>query len=195
MPNWCENKLWINTDNKKIYNKIKTHLNTEPKTNENGEYVDVGLFGLLYPEPDYNTTPVKKAFSDGFVEDKKQAWYDWRVLNWGTKWDVRSNDMFGIDYHEDDINKEYIIEMSFSSAWSPPTEWAKYVEEKHDLHITLNYFEDGIGFCGRYETGVGDDYYEINDLKSMIQNKEIPEDLINDLDLLSYLEEEELENN
>ena len=190
MPNWCENQMWITTSNKDTYNKIKTHLETKPEVNENGDYKDVGLFGLLYPEPDYENTIVKHAFQDGFVEDKSQSWWDWRVTNWGTKWDVRSDDLFGVDFSEDDEHKEYIIELSFNTAWSPPLEWIQYCEEKYEaegLKFQLNYFEGGMGFCGVYEDG-HDTFFEFDDLKELKQNNKLFQKLDEQFGIGEYLE-------
>ena len=101
----------------------------------------------LYPEPDYTKVKVKPTF-DGIGGRKKgkyvepsQAWWDWRVQHWGTKWDVEAT-------LEDDTSEDY-LEYYFDSAWSPPTEWLqKVAKDFPELEFRLHYEESGVGFTG-----------------------------------------------
>lgn len=175
MPNWCENQIILETDNRELYDKIKGHLEYLEENQE--EEQRLGLFGLLYPEPDYNKVDVKKyGDPNEVVKDKSQAWWDWRVVNWGTKWDIYhtghtvTETEFN-EYEDDDGNKQYQIFIWADTAWSPPISWAREVEQRHNLDITVKYYEGGVGFCGIYETGVGDREFDLDDLES------IPEDI------------------
>ena len=42
-------------------------------------------------------------------------WYNWRVQNWGTKWDCYTLEM-------DDTDLPHGFEVTFETAWSPPEE-------------------------------------------------------------------------
>lgn len=80
-------------------------------------------------------------------------WYNWRIYNWGTKW---NGDVYNT--HQD----ENSLFIEFNSAWSPPSEFIKYVSRQFpDLDFTLTYMELGCFFCGKLE-GSNGDFYEEN---------------------------------
>jgi len=172
MPNWCNNSISIKTNSKLLYRKIKTHLETEAEKDDKGSYTSKGLFGLLYPEPDYQTIDVMN-WKDK-VASKGEAWWYWRIENWGTKWDVWSDDILGdLTCTADDKNREYEIEFDFDTAWSPPIEWLRYCEEKYkrqELTFHMSYFEGGMGFGGVYDTFDGDAYFEHEEIKHGVLN-------------------------
>lgn len=83
-------------------------------------------------------------------------WYDWQTANWGTKWDAGTA-------HFDALPGRRIYE--FSTAWSPPIEWAKRVSLLYpSLEITIEYEEPGMCFAGTFTVRSGavtrDDQYE-----------------------------------
>lgn len=173
MPNWCNNYLTIKTSSRLLYRNIKTHMEQKAKTDKEGNYTEVGLLGLLYPEPDYEKTDTL-AINVVKIANKGEAWWHWRVSNWGTKWDIQSDDILGdLTCTEDDKNREYEIKLDFDSAWSPPIEWLRYCEEKYKrqkLSFHMTYFEGGMGFGGVYDTFLGDAYYEFDDIKDAVLN-------------------------
>ena len=68
-------------------------------------------------------------------------WYNWRIRNWGTKWDACEGGM---------NDSEWEIEASFDTAWAPPTPWLEKVSAKYKrLKFTLEYTEEGMGFEGK----------------------------------------------
>jgi hypothetical protein len=76
-------------------------------------------------------------------------WYDWRLANWGTKWDIE-----GI-YLED--NGDGTISLSFDSAWSPPVEAYNTLYDM-GFDIKAYYYEPGVGFAGIWEDGDDSSY-------------------------------------
>lgn len=73
------------------------------------------------------------------------TWYDWRVQEWGTKWNA---DCLGSSYQEKDGKAVYII--SFSTAWSPPEPVIRELAKQYpELLMQLRYYEGGMGFQGR----------------------------------------------
>jgi hypothetical protein len=66
-------------------------------------------------------------------------WWNWRIANWGTKWDVGGYDC--------DIERvsDTEIYMVFDSAWSPPV---AALQSRDDISYTLFYCEFGMAFCG-----------------------------------------------
>jgi len=106
---------------------------------------------------------------------KGEDWYDWRVENWGTKWDA------GEGRFNDDQTS-----FSFETAWSPPLPIIKKLAEITGQTFVLGYIEEGMFFCGKYTAGRDfdhDEYY--NDIKSAPQELQ---------DELGYVPWEELES-
>ena len=80
--------------------------------------------------------PIPKGYNEG---DK---WYNWSIKNWGTKWDAYPD---SVSRDED----EYLIEVSFCTAWGPPIEWLVKVSKIYKkLTFIIHYKETGMGFEG-----------------------------------------------
>ena len=73
-------------------------------------------------------------------------WYDWRLMNWGTKWGIDGESIHF--YHEDDKS----IQLNFSTAWSPPEQVARNLrwkyEKEDDFAMRWFYREDDMEFSG-----------------------------------------------
>ena len=70
-------------------------------------------------------------------------WWDWRVQNWGTKWNSYDCEVIEIDDEQ--------IEYRFSTAWSPPEGVIKKLREQYpDIEITAFYDEPGMEIAGYY---------------------------------------------
>jgi hypothetical protein len=103
-----------------------------------------------------------------------EGWYDWRVANWGTKWE-------GYDGR---FNEDQSV-FSFDTAWSPPLPIIKKLAELTGETFILQYMELGMFFCGQYTASPEEDYDEYYaDIKAA------PEELLNEL---GYEEWEEVE--
>jgi len=94
------------------------------------------------------------------------GWYMWCVENWGTKWDIGSdnNEVHGLN--PTIVDNE--ASMTFDSAWSPPI---GLYEKLHELGFSVEatYFEPGMAFCGLWQDGE-DDYTEYHS-KDMIPKR------------------------
>lgn len=148
MPNWCDNTLTITGDRDKIL-KLWEALN-------NG----AGFLATLRPEPDYEKVEVDPAFpSDEGKPDPMPAWWNWRVQNWGTKWEVDTEGQ--VHFECDDDGNDNRLFVYFESAWSPPLEALQYYAEKNpDTHVDIKYYEAGMGFIGQWNSDGVDDYYD-----------------------------------
>ena len=133
------------------------------------------FFGTIHPEPDYTKVKVKPTFTMNSVTgepkpefvDPESAWWDWRVQNWGTKWEITTDEAY-IDIHEKEIR------VSFSTAWSPPTGiFDKLVEQGYGVNAV--YYEGGCAFCGQYVDGSEETYGIDGDWKWVQEN--IPESI------------------
>jgi hypothetical protein len=86
-------------------------------------------------------------------------WYEWRIANWGTKWNVEK------DVDIDDLSNESIT-LTFSTAWSPPIPAVEALCDQYpEISVTLRYIETGNWFAGTVygEDGAIRDYPENDD--------------------------------
>ena len=101
MPNWCDNSAVITHKDKSKLEELREQA--EQNT----------LFGFVLPEPDYDKVKVKSAhpeISGKEFANPKEAWWDWRVQNWGTKWEADFDT--GFEFDED-------LTLWFDTAWAP----------------------------------------------------------------------------
>ena len=100
--------------------------------------------------------------------------YEKACEKWGTKWDCNDTD----DYCNDDDDE--LLEISFSTAWSPPELVIEKLRENHpEADVKLLYCEPGCDFCGINGNDIQEDYaFSENSFKGW------------DEDLKSYIEEE-----
>ena len=81
-----------------------------------------------------------------YLENGK--WRDWRINNWGTKWDA----VECLLYYDPDPTietKRYRMKFTFLTAYAPPIAWLEYLGSIFpDLWIKLEYDEPGMRFCG-----------------------------------------------
>jgi hypothetical protein len=157
MPNWCQNDVTFRHEDK---DKIKALA--ERFAVENGE-----PFQLLRPVPD--PVPVsEKTFittmdNDGNksqIQTSMPDWYNWRVSNWGTKWEAAWPMV-------KEVSDNHIV-VSFDTAWSPPIELYEYLTEQ-GWDIEAVYCEQGMGFCGQFSEGINSGY-DISDAPEFLRD-------------------------
>lgn len=133
------------------------------------------------PEPDYTLVPVSFTYPDPRAASadnaaqliealvnqavfKDDSWYDWRLQNWGTKWEL-------YDICLDDDTDSGDVSFSFSTAWSPPLEGVYAISKKFpNALFVLSYEESGSDFCGVsfvLNGRVFDQEFKISDLKNL----------------------------
>ena len=102
-------------------------------------------------------TPPEMLESNDIKNGKMPDWYNWRVENWGTKWDAYDfpNDWVSVMpkdapnwLHLNWSMGEVPNVIAFYTAWSPPVPWLVAVSEKYDLEFMLEYADEGGGFAG-----------------------------------------------
>ena len=162
MPNWCDNQLSITGPNS-VIDKIEKIVKADD-THEN-----TGLLHFFHPMPkelEGTTSPSSSAKKPQPMIEGFDCWYDWRVHNWGTKWELC--EFYGVDrqYHSEQNEGESTISFGFSSAWAPPIgAYEKFLENNSDCSVRAFYYEGGCDFMGEWNDGV-DDCYAPSDYKS-----------------------------
>ena len=156
MPNWCHNRVEIYSDNPEDLKQIKSIFESKRPLHQ------------VIPEPDWATIPLAEKHSTKY-ENKvgeigelpvppdpneefgttyfkstgrpDQRWYDWRIENWGIKWDINSQE--GTQEDDDFITYE------FETPWGPPEHICETLREKfEDATITWFFDEPGMQSAG-----------------------------------------------
>ena len=156
MPNWCDNQITI-TGDKSVIDKIEKIVREEKD--------DQGLLNFFHPMPkelDGTTSPSSSADKPQPMVEGFDCWYDWRVENWCTKWEVC--EFYGVDRQGDTIS------FAFSSAWAPPTgAYTRFItsmaEKNLDVSLKAYYHEGGCDFAGCWDNG-DDECISPSDYKS-----------------------------
>lgn len=115
MPNWCYNSLTISHDDPAMIKRIVEH----------------------------SKAPLQELIPCPYDPETSDKWYDWRIENWGTKWDIELHSIYNYD--------DNTISCAFDSAWSPPIEAYNRLRELGFV-ITAMYKELGMMFCGMYDS-------------------------------------------
>lgn len=133
MPNYTINTLIVSGETRNL---------RRFRDDARGIECDLSLNALL---------PMPAELEDTDAEDEGRNWYNWRVDNWGTKWDVDGK--LSSDFPD-------CLEYAFRSAWNPPVEWLKQVSKDYPtLRFRLRYVEESDEFTGiaRVQNGRVDD--------------------------------------
>ena len=150
------------TQKSKIINELKTtgFLSTQKKTTE--------LTGKTLKE------------TIDFLKYNTMTQYDWKVNNWGTKWNAynQSIEVDGTIWVEQYISSEEVImintkkqtettgtemTINFSTAWSPPYDLIHLVSKKEKCVLQYEWIEEqGAACLGKetIESGIVIDYYK-----------------------------------
>lgn len=144
MPNWCSNKLRLiaKTD------EAKALLPSLVEGFQPSVEASESAFELICPTPE-ELLSRKAPEDDPFVAEENEAkygasdWYNWRVKNWGTKWESSNEEV-------EEIPCGLIA--AFETAWSPPIGiYAKLIAMGFDVYAT--YIECGTGYAGIWDNG------------------------------------------
>jgi hypothetical protein len=152
MPNWCQNRIKISHNDVAMMNKICDAINK-------GKLCET-----------FSPTPEHLLSGEG--------WYEWRIENWGTKWDICESHSFMLNRNGTSGDG------GFSTAWSPPIELLQKLEAI-GYEVECAYLETGIGFGGVYAAGEDD---ETGDIYTLFENDQWAENINNDMlcDMLQF---------
>ena len=136
MPNHTDNRVILSHDDSQQIDKIYNVMNTG----------DAELCNYLIPEPRDD------------ADEPMSGWYDWRLDNWGTKWDI-----YNATCERMDANT---LVMSFDTAWSPPIPvYDKLVDM--GFEVNARYLDEGWMFIGEYVDG--DDWSSV-EVESVVED-------------------------
>lgn len=170
MPNWCHNKLTLTGPLDEVRDLWVRAQTADPGSG------GFGLLQVLRPEP---------AYGEG------EIWWEWRVENWGTKWDVSGDDLELVE-----AGSTAAITGEFVSAWSPPTEALHAYAHSHgECRVTLTYHEPEMCFVGAFEAEGGmvirDDCYDYTECLAATVGDVVSEDLLTEWRIEQSLREYE----
>lgn len=146
MPNWSSNSIAIIGKKEKV-DVMKDQL--EKYYTHNNEWS--GFFEHFIPTPKEMmefSSPIRDEKASAHFKDKYGApdWYGWRILNWGTKWDIDS--ISDMQYHSEEIDLS-IVSFNCETPWSPPEEGLRNLSKKfEDVYFYCQFEEPGMAFQG-----------------------------------------------
>tara|TARA_S200002703_G_scaffold56234_1_gene48846 strand:+ start:4600 stop:5040 length:441 start_codon:yes stop_codon:yes gene_type:complete len=146
MPNHCFNKVTISVGDADGQN-LKVLVDSL-KSEENQTDFDFNAILPMPPELENVDWSEAEEMNDIIrarykKEHGSDNWYDWRVNNWGTKWN--SYDCF-LEEEDDD----YVV-YTFNTAWGPPTGVIEALREQcPDFSISAFFDEPGMEQAGYY---------------------------------------------
>jgi hypothetical protein len=156
MPNWNENKLSIMDCSPELESYLK----------ENGL-----SFEKIKP------TPPELLEGNG--------WYNWRLENWGTKWDLSEQEQREVA--DQLISEDCDFQAPFMTAWSPPLQAIAALSEMFpNDQFTLDYFEGGCWFAGTAIISEG----QIDD--NQVDDADVTEFAKENFSFVEYDEDEEI---
>ena len=157
MPNWCNNSVEIYHDDPAMIERARESFNKGALLQE----------FIPCPQDLTDTVSGSKGEDERANHEAQQAanrekygyanWYDFCTGEWGTKWDVGSNDNPAQDIPDGLI-------LGFDSAWAPPIAAYEKLTEQ-GFRIRAMYYESGMAFAGVWDNG-HDDYFEYGGLDS-----------------------------
>jgi len=137
MPNWCENLIYA-AGKPAAIKALNKWLGKDGFLLNKVLPMPAKLEGTTFPSSDKKTKEAA-ALIKKFGFDN---WYDWKVANWGTKWDIEAETT--------PVGKNN-VQIGFDSAWSPPTKVTLALSKRFPtLRFTHTYAEFGMMFAGRY---------------------------------------------
>jgi hypothetical protein len=138
MPNWCENKLAI-SGKRAIVNEFYD------KIFDDGEFLFLERF-LPTPKELLEVESPTKGEDGVWVPD----WYEWRLNNWGCKWEVSEAIMIdNIKFTASDGEEFETIVLGFETPWSPPIEGLTKIAKMYpEIQFFIEFLEPGMAFMG-----------------------------------------------
>ena len=159
MPNWCENKLTIDSKNSlDLHVFVEKYLTIKP----DGSYTFD--FNKVIPEPEtLEECPKRYILNDDnhYLQLREGKawfnWYDWHCAKWGSKWNAHDVDVI-VDFDACSLTIFYM------TAWSPSIPVVqKLMSKNKSLTFRYYYYEPGMAFAGFMDSDGADEYFNGDD--------------------------------
>ena len=150
MPNWCNNTLELKHADPAMIQRAKNAYENDGFLNE---FIPIPKELQITASPATQDEELQKIYASNKEKYGYDNWYDFCVGEWGTKWDVNGDGRSAI------LEGDTLI-LSFDTAWSPPIEAYKKLENM-GFEVWALYYESGMMFCGSYGQG-SDEFYDID---------------------------------
>jgi hypothetical protein len=174
MPNWCNNVVEIgHEDPAKLKALVEAY--NEGKFCSYAIPVPESLHivaGRVGDDADPKQIELEAQEKSNLEVHGYSNWYDFCVNEWGTKWDV-GGDGDRIELEEGQDNTT----LDFDSAWAPPLGVYQALMEQ-GFSVRAYFYESGMCFAGIFDEN-GEDFYELNDMRSDEVADALPKDLDN----------------
>ena len=169
MPNWCSNGITLRHADPAMIERAAKALQEGKFLQEfipcPQDLIDTVSGSMGKDTPEQAALEAKQAAN---VEKYGYTtWYEHNVNEWGTKWDVNSDNVA--------IEDANTVSASFDSAWAPPTRAYEQLMEQ-GFEVEAFYYEPGMAFVGKWADGI-DEYYELGGEDSTTVRESIGEEL------------------
>jgi hypothetical protein len=134
MPNWCDNEINFYANSKEEMDRLLDFIRGEVLVQDSmsGEH--------HYEETEFCFNAIKPQ-----PRDIGEGWYDWRLDNWGTKWEP------GIECF--DLVSDEWLSVELTTAWSPPEGIYEAIQKEFpDVCIDWFFKEPGMKIAGWLDT-------------------------------------------
>jgi hypothetical protein len=160
MPNWCSNEATVYANSREDLARLLAMAvqPVEGDDDESDDSVEKSPFRmesiLTTPREIINNSRVDKDGKQlqnaiaGNLDYKYDNWYDWRVANWGTKWDMSDVQLDTVMATGGEIGKQYAFKLFYQTAWSPNIEFWKYVCRMGPFIVEMRYTEESNAYIG-----------------------------------------------
>lgn len=144
MPNWCYNRLCIDTTTES--GKILADAFRPAKVDDEGRLYATPFQDLMPCPEELLNTEAMASPSDQQIANKEKYgysdWYEWCWKNWGVKWDARVE-----DYDDSDPESTYVY---FETPWGAPIEFFRHFSNEYPhARYEDEYDEEGMQFEGK----------------------------------------------
>lgn len=165
MPNWCDNALHIFGESEDIKHFMEANKGLPAQYQLDKWEIERGYtypteprfcFNALVPTPQevldlgYDGHYKIQRIIEESGEDAAAGvidGYHWNINNWGTKWDIYSDNLSLENCGWEEDLTEFVL--YFDTAWSPPIAWLCTVAPMFpNLRFEMEYSEPGCCFAG-----------------------------------------------
>jgi hypothetical protein len=157
MPNWCSNGITLRHADPAMIDRAAKALQV-------GQFLQEFIpcpAELLEAVANFTTN------DDLVAKHGYSSWYDFNIANWGTKWDVSSDNVEIVD--------STTVTAGFDSAWAPPITAYERLTGL-GFEVEAFYYEPGMQYVGKWVDG-DDDCYEYGGYDSTTVREAIGEEL------------------